>query len=238
MNSESPLIIGEEYGFVNSTTATVYMYDGQIKGKAGATQGFITYTETGYTVANKVDGEYYVDYLALAGTITTVAEVNGISFSNLQSAINSVTGTDAVTIKLTNGINGSQSYTIAEGQNIILDMNGKTITSDQEVTITNNGTLTIIDTSGSNVAKITNTVGTAIINNGTLSLGENDGTVNQDLINIEGTTYGIQNSGTLNFYDGTINGASAVNGTITTRADGYVIRTTTVDSKERYYLSA
>ena len=55
---------------------------------------------------------------------------------------------------------------------------------------------------------------------------------------IDGTTYGIENSGTLNFYDGTINGASAVNGTITTRADGYVIRTTTVDSKERYYLSA
>ena len=60
---------------------------------------------------------------------------------------------------------------------------------------------------------------------------------NQDLINIEGTTYGIENAGTLNFYDGTINGGSAVSGTITNRATGYVINVTTVNSKERYYLS-
>ena len=57
------------------------------------------------------------------------------------------------------------------------------------------------------------------------------------ILTIEGTTYGIENTGTLNFYDGTINGASAVSGTITNRPDGYVIRTTTVNSKERYYLS-
>ena len=213
------------------------MYDGQIKGKTGATQGYITYTETGYAVANKTEGEYSIDYLALSGTISTVAEVNGIAFSNLQSAINSVIGERAQTVKLTNGIITSSTFTIAEGQNIILDMNGKTISSDLDVTITNNGNLTIIDSSGNNVAKISSTVGTAISNSGTLSLGQDDGTVTQDLINIDGTTYGIENAGTLNFYDGTINGASAVSGTITSRATGYVIRTTTVNSKERYYLS-
>ena len=211
------------------------MYDGQIKGKTGATQGYITNTETGYVVGNKVDGEYFVDYLALAGTLSTVAQVNGIDYSNLQSAINSIVGEG--TVLLTNGINSSQSYTIAEGQNITLDMNGKTISSDLEVTINNAGSLTIIDSSGMNVGKISSSSGTAIVNSGTLTLGADDGTVNQELITIEGTTYGIENSGTLNFYDGTINGASAVNGSITSRATGYVIRTTTVNSKERYYLS-
>ena len=157
--------------------------------------------------------------------------------ANLQSAINSVIGERAQTVKLTNGIITSSTFTIAEGQNIILDMNGKTISSDLETTLNNNGNLTIIDSSGNNVAKISSTVGTAINNTGTLTLGQDDGTVSQDIITIEGATYGIENTGTLNFYDGTINGASAVQGTVTARADGYLIRTTTVNGKERYYLS-
>ena len=237
MDSSSPVIIGEKYGLSVASTGTVYMYDGQIKGKTGATQGFITYTEEGYQVANKTEGEYSIDYLALAGTVSTVAQVNGINFSNLQSAINSITEEEAQTITLTNVIISDITFTIAEGQNIILDMNGKTISSDLEVTINNSGNLTIIDSSGNNVAKISSTVGTAIVNSGTLTLGQDDGTVEQDILTIDGTTYGIENTGTLNFYDGTINGGSAVNGTITNRPDGYVIRTTTVNSKERYYLS-
>ena len=238
MNPDSPVIIGEEFGLEVSPTGTVYMYDGQIKGKQGATQGFVTHTETGYAVANKVDGEYYVDYLALAGTISTVAEVNGVSFSNLQSAINSVVGEEPQTVKLTNGIITTMTINILEGQNIILDMSGKTISSDLSLTINNAGTLVIIDSASSGVAKISSTVGTAINNTGTLILGQDDGTVAQDIITIEGQTYGITTSGTLNFYDGTINGASAVNGTVTNRPSGYVIRTTTVNGKERYYLSA
>ena len=237
MNSSSPVITGETYGLSVAGAGTVYMYDGQIKGKTGATQGFITYTESGYAVANKKEGEYNIDYLALAGTISTVAQVNGIDFSNLQSAINSVVGEEVQTIKLTNGIITDTTFTIAEGQNIILDMNEKTISSDLAITINNAGNLTIIDSTSSGVAKISSTVGTAIVNSGTLTLGQDDGTVSQDIITIEGTTYGIENTGTLNFYDGTINGASAVSGTITNRPDGYVIRTTTVNSKERYYLS-
>ena len=237
MNSTSPIIIGETYGLSVASTGIVYMYDGQIKGKTGATQGFITYTENGYAVANKTEGEYNIDYLALAGTISTVAQVNGIDFSNLQSAINSVVGEEVQTIKLTNGIITDTTFTIAEGQNIILDMNEKTISSDLAITINNAGNLTIIDSTSSGVAKISSTTGTAIVNSGTLTLGQDDGTVSQGILTIEGTTYGIENTGTLNFYDGTINGASAVSGTITNRPDGYVIRTTTVNGKERYYLS-
>ena len=237
MNSSSPVITGETYGLSVAGAGTVYMYDGQIKGKTGATQGFITYTESGYAVANKKEGEYNIDYLALAGTISTVAQVNGIDFSNLQSAINSVVGEEVQTIKLTNGIITDTTFTIAEGQNIILDMNEKTISSDLAITINNAGNLTIIDSTSSGVAKISSTTGTAIVNSGTLTLGQDDGTVSQGILTIEGTTYGIENTGTLNFYDGTINGASAVSGTITNRPDGYVIRTTTVNGKERYYLS-
>ena len=116
-------------------------------------------------------------------------------------------------------------------------MNGKTINSNIDVTIQNEGNLTIIDSTSSGVGKISSTVGVAIENSGTLTLGQDDGTILQDLITIEGTTYGIINSGTFNFYDGTINGTSAIQGVITNRPEGYVIRITTVNGKERYYLS-
>ena len=239
MNSNSPLLIGEQYGLINSAGATVKMYDGQIKGKTGATQGFITTTETGYQVASKTEGEYLVDYLALSGSVQTVAEVNGITFTNLQSAINTAVGEDAVTVKLTNGISTDQTFTIAEGQNVILDMNEKTITSSGSVTIENAGTLTIIDSTGSNVGRIsnTNTSGIAINNTGTLTIGQDDGTVNINLIKVVGETTGIVSSGTLNFYDGTISGGTALSGTITTKATGYVIRSTTIEGKESYYLT-
>ena len=237
MNPDSPIITGETYGLVNSATGIVYMYDGQVRGKEGATQGYITYTESGYAVANKTEGEYNIDYLVLAGTVETVAEVNGIAFSNLQSAINSVIGEEAQTVKLTNGVMLESTLHISEGQNIILDMNGRTISSNIDLTIQNEGNLTIIDSTSSGVGKISSTTGVAIENSGTLTLGVDDGTVNQDLITIDGTTYGIVNSGTLNFYDGTINGASAIQGTITDRPEGYLIRITTVNGKERYYLS-
>ena len=154
MNPDTPIITGETYGLTVAATGTVYMYDGQIKGKEEATEGYITYTEEGYTVANKTEGEYKIDYLALAGTADAVAEVNGISYANLQSAINSITGGEEQTITLLNGITNSETYTIAEGQKIKLDMNGKTISSDAETTIINNGELTIVDTSNKNAQKL------------------------------------------------------------------------------------
>lgn len=213
------------------------MYDGQIKGKTGAIQGFITNTEEGYTIASKSDGDYEIDYLVLSGTITTVAQVNGIDYANLQSAINSVRGEETQTIKLTNGMITTETFTINEGQDIILDMNGKTISSDLDVTIVNKGKLTIIDTSEKNVAQISSTVGVAINNTGTLTLGKDDGTVSKDIITIEGKSYGITTSGIFNFYDGTIKGTSAVNGIINNKAIGYTVKVTTIDSKEYCYLS-
>ena len=204
MNPDSPIITGETYGLVNSAKGIVYMYDGQVRGKEGATQGYITYTESGYAVANKTEGEYNIDYLVLAGTVETVAEVNGIAFSNLQSAINSVIGEEAQTVKLTNGVILESTLNIAEGQNIILDMNEKTIGSNIDLTIQNEGNLTIIDSTSSGVGKISSTTGVAIENSGTLTLGVDDGTENPNLITIEGVTQGITNTGTLNVYDGTI----------------------------------
>ena len=110
MNPDSPIITGETYGLTVTATGKVYMYDGQVKGKTGATEGYITYTEEGYVVANKTEGEYFVDYLALGGTANAVAQVNGVSYSTLQSAINSITGGEEQTITLLNGIIAEEIY--------------------------------------------------------------------------------------------------------------------------------
>ena len=116
-------------------------------------------------------------------------------------------------------------------------MNEKTISSSIDLTIQNEGNLTIIDSTSSGVGKISSTVGVAIENSGTLTLGQDDGTVSQELITIEGTTYGIINTGTVNFYDGAIIGTTAVQGNIANKPSGYEVKTTIEDGKEKYYLS-
>ena len=238
MSSSAPIIQGETYGIDNSGHGNVNFYDGTIKGKVGGLYGVYNYLENGYTTDANYDSGYWCETLKRSGTVSPVAYIGSLSYTNLQSAINACVSEEATTIQLSNSIATNVPFEVEEDQNVILDLNGFGISSNTaEYTIKNAGNLTIIDSSSSGRSVITNSSGSAIENTGTLSLGENDGTVTQDLITIEGTTYGIVNSDTLNFYDGTINGNSAMNGLITNRATGYLIRTTTYNNKERYYLS-
>jgi hypothetical protein len=193
-----------------------------------------------------------VDYLALAGTVQAVAEVNGVSCSNLQSAINMAVGTDAVTVKLLGGVNTEMTLSISDDQNVILDLNGFSIISDLDVTLKNEGTLTIINSSITSNNGVYSSYGTAIENTGVLNLGEDDGTYTKEAFTIEGASmyngsndseikesaYGIKSSGTLNFFDGSISGKPAISsGTISSKAQGMVIRTTVSSNKEMYYLT-
>ena len=238
VNKETPVIQGEEYGINNSGKGTIAFYDGTIKGKMGAISGYYFYTETGYTSkTNEVDG-YYCDTLALSGTVSTVAKIGDIEYTNLQSAINACTSEEASIITLVNSINTSSTFTIEEGQNVVIDLNGKTITSaTADKTIQNDGTLKIIDSSGSNLGKITNTFKVAISNSGILTLGEDEGTINVDCPEISGNTNGVINAGTFNFYDGIIKGSIALDGTITSRPDNYVVSKTTENGVQQLVLT-
>ena len=227
-NSNSPIIQGEEYGIVNTGSGTIAFYDGTIKGKVGSIQGYYLYTETGYKAQTNIIDGYYCDTLALSGTVTTIAKIGDIEYTNLQSAINACTSSTPTTITLVNSVNSNLMFTVEEGQNIIIDLNGCTITSSSlETLMQNAGTLTIIDTSDRQTGKVTNNSGVAINSTGTLTLGQDDETVSTVCPEISGSSTGIVTTGTFNFYDGIIKGATALEGTVTSRPNGYVINSST-----------
>lgn len=113
--------------------------------------------------------------------ITTVEELNDEASAKenvfyvdetqatLSDALNSA-GTTESTIILKNNVTGD--FTIAEDQNITLDLNGYTITNTSNHTITNNGKLTIKDSSEEKTGTIDNVShGKATVwNNGTTTL--------------------------------------------------------------------
>ena len=127
--------------------------------------------------------------------------------SDLTQAISEAS--DQTTIKLTDSFTLNDTITIADGKNIILDLNGKQISTPKQITV--NGKLTIKD-SGTN-GKIDGSVGSMIVLNST-------GTLNLQSGVIQTTKYGAIKTGkgsTFNMSGGSVIGDGAIyasNGTI------------------------
>lgn len=98
-----------------------------------------------------------------------VDETQGNRYATLSDALKNA-GTTESTIVLKNNVTGD--FTIEEDQNITLDLNGYTITNTSNHTITNNGKLTIKDSSEGKTGTIDNVShGKATVwNNGTATL--------------------------------------------------------------------
>ena len=92
---------------------------------------------------------------------------------------------------------------VPEGKEITIDLQGHTVgsASSTKAVITNNGSLTIIDTSEEKTGTIENLVGTAIENNGTLTIGNNNNDIEDETPTISGKKTGIKNNNILNYYD-------------------------------------
>lgn len=87
------------------------------------------------------------------------------TYSTFAEAIESANSGD--TLKLLQDINLTEEVTIDKGKNIILDLNGKTISSTSASTINNNGTLTI---KGTGIIKNETENGNVIYNTGILNI--------------------------------------------------------------------
>ena len=122
------------------------------------------------------------------------------------------------------------NYTIANDKNIILDLNGHTITTNR--TIVNNGTLAIKGKAG----VIRTTAGTAIVNNGVLSIGDFYGNVNTSAPEVCGAQSGVVNSenATFNFYGGAIKGAigNSISGKVSSCKENFEVIKATGDNVE------
>ena len=137
------------------------------------------------------DGKVVVD------TSKAVASVNGVGYDDLQEAINAAESKDTVTLLS----NTTENVTVAEDDNIILDLNGFTLSGGTDkdsdgndtvhkdkAAITNNGIITIRDSKGGGVIK-------------------------RDDVNASADSYYVLlNQGTMIIESGTIYNNSGVNG--------------------------
>ena len=138
-------------------------------------------------------------------------------FESLEEAVTSC-GSNECTIEMV--LDTKESVNVLEGQEIKLELNGKTVTGVRDYTIENSGELIIVDKEESEGGIINNT-DTAIknIGNGILQIGENEEplSVSMTIPNIVGTTYGIyteEETSKLKFYDGKIEGNVAIQGNV------------------------
>lgn len=212
---------------VNRTGGTFNFYDGIITGQTKPISGEVADMPELYTV--QLDEEAKVATLGINATFEQVVSIDGTYYNSIHEAVRAA-GTANTIIKLEKDNVLSNTLTIAENQNITLDLASYSIRiPDEEYCVINNGNLTIIDTvytdvSSNEVSGIENYTGVTIQNNGTLVLGIEDEIVHTKVPSIIGKTYGIENNGTLSIFDGTVKGETdAIGGTqtIISIPDGY-----------------
>lgn len=144
-----------------------------------------------------------VTYTAVKGN----AQVGGKCYASVQAAIDAANEGD--TVKLLAG--ATEDVTVAEGKNLTLDLNGFTLTNVKGHTITNNGTLTINDSSEAKTGTVDNVThakgalvnaGTATLEGGTFERSNEAGTLSP-YANGGNSWYTVQNKGTMTIKDGT-----------------------------------
>lgn len=184
------------YGTAQNLTLNAYV----------ATDG---YTFTGWNTEADGSGDFYADHQLVEnlsdvdGDIVTlyaqwsdlIAEIDGVFYKTLQSAVNAVpTNNTPTTIKLLS--NTSESISVAEGKNIIFNLQNYTISNNgSSQVVVNNGTINISNgtiRSSADFAAIDNNVtgkfvmsGGQIITTGTRQAIYND----KGYVEISGTAY-------------------------------------------------
>ncbi len=131
---------------------------------------------------------------ALASS-TPVAEIDGVEYDTVTDALAAVEDNTETLITMVD--DSKEDITISASQNIILDLNGYTLkgTGSSSV-ISNNGTLTIKDSSGDNSGTITNgkaTNGGGIYSTGSLTV--EGGTISGNTATTNGGGVGVTGSG-------------------------------------------
>ena len=153
----SPVIQGSKYAVNNA--GTFNLYDGKLIGGTAPVSGTITEIELGYklSISDDTTNNTKVGYLVVIADDERVAMVNGINFTNLQTAINSVKDNTESNIVIYKDIELTEDIIVPENKIINLYLNGHTITYG-DYNFVKNGTLTIIDSAPSE------SIGASIIN--------------------------------------------------------------------------
>lgn len=149
--------------------------------------------------------------------IEPVAQIGDTKYPSIQEAIydcSQEAGDTTTTIILLK--NTEEEFRTFEGQNIILDLQGYTVTSESTGALcTNNGKMQIEN------GGLRSNNGISIVNNGEITIGDNSSGIDDNTPIIYGKNVGIENNGIFNFYDGKIQGIVPIQGETTNTPEEY-----------------
>ena len=135
-----------------------YTWDSSTKQESAFDNSANTVVVSGGTFSAKVPTEYCAEGLTCIknsdGTygVAAAAQIGDKNYASVQDAIDAANEGD--TVKLL--ANAAEDVTVAEGKNLTLDLNGFALTNVKGHTITNNGTLTINDSSEAKTGTVDN----------------------------------------------------------------------------------
>ena len=210
VDKDAPIIKGSSYG-VHIKSGVANFYDGTLKGKTNGYNGNFTSIEDATVIEDGtevIDNENYkLNYLVAQKDFL---EVDGVKYNSFEKAMSSIEETG--TIKVIETVQVNYGLTISKEKDIILDLNGKTVTST--IMTDNSGKLKVIDSSSEKNGGLINTKTYAINNNygaeliidsgnikstNNFAVYNNGGNVTINSIKIESDASGLYNmSGTMN----------------------------------------
>ena len=134
ISKDNPQIIGEYtststnlYGTsIYSKEGNIEFYNGSLIGNI-ALKGYFIKIRDGYQI-KKEKNDFEVLYLTKKDKVTDIVQIDGVKYNNLQEAIDSINGEEQKTIQLINNFELGQC--ICFNKNLILDLNGFTITNN------------------------------------------------------------------------------------------------------------
>ena len=214
VNIDSPMIsttiTSTRYAAVTNTQGTLNFYDGTIKGIM-AISGKVNETEDGYDIVTKNEDNLEIKYLAKEYAVQI--ESTGEKYYSLNDAINAVS-TDNEIITLLRDLTvlpNDESAIIPKEKNITFDLNGKTISQNNEPLLVNNGTFTLKDSADTIEDKNSYTMYSGTIKTNVGNIIENNGTFNYDsgtITSSQSVSNLITNNGVMNMNGGYINPSS------------------------------
>lgn len=190
-----------------------YTWDSSTKQESAFDNSSKTVAVSGGTFSAKVPTEYCAEGLTCIknsdGTygVAAAAQIGDKNYASIQTAIDAANEGD--TVKLL--ADATEDVTVAEGKSLTLDLNGFKLTNVKGHTITNNGTLTITDSSKAKTGAVDNLTHAkgALVNAGTVTLEggtfERSGEAGKldPYSNGGNSWYTVQNKGTMTIKDGT-----------------------------------
>ncbi len=196
VNQTSPVLTGEN--MVINTSGTFNFYDGVLIGDK-AIEGTINSQPDEYSVISKKDGDKERVYLGVLAE--SAARIDKWFYNTLDEAIADCpenAGEEKTTITILRDLSLTTKATIDNGKNVIIDLNGHSITNTiSDYVIENSSTLEILDSTETKVGSINGVNYSTVLNNRGANLTVSSGTISLSKQGVSSSNYysSVRNEG-------------------------------------------